>query len=201
MFFGSSGPLSDMVTYGGYAISAASAIRLGWLPRKGSRWLPGTDDVPVAVAALITPCVAIVLVLMFVFLRGPQHLVLLGIVTVIFMIVGVGSAVQLYYLLQKNGHEVSYKNWWGTKKTKIVLGGKIRTPDAQKDKEAGRTDAALMELAQGNVTLVFTADSIAQSRRLALIYFLAFQILGSLAIAEAGLLLAAAFSVPPPHTP
>lgn len=53
MPFISDDQFSDITRNVGYIIAAGIAVRLGWLRRKGSKWLPDQEAVPMGYTAVL----------------------------------------------------------------------------------------------------------------------------------------------------
>ena len=124
------GPFSDIVANIGYVVAAATAIRLGWLPRMGSKWLPDQDAVPLGYTAVLNLAIAVILVLMYVFLRNRGYLALLGGLTGLFLCCAVFGLIRTSYLVHRYGYTLPYTTLFGRKEMRVKIGGETLTPEA-----------------------------------------------------------------------
>jgi hypothetical protein len=170
-------------------MAAAVAIRLGWLPRSGSKFLPDTEAVPLVTTAVVNVVIGVCVALVFVFLRSPETKRILAMLTLAFLVMGLCGLIWTHYLMSRFGYPLAFRNWFGREKTRIKLGAPELTPEAQDiQKKTNKVTATLLQEANGILTLVFTKASIAKTRSQALLSFILFQVGLTLALACAGLL-------------
>ena len=183
-------PLSDVVTNAGFAVAAATALGLGWMRRQGSKWAPPDEAVSrgtTKVGALVT---AVLLVVMYAFLKQSGPSAILAALGVVFLVLAVGALLFTTYLMTAYGYEYQAVGWFGSTVKRRHLGGKKLTEEAKNIKtKRGVSVARLVFEAQDEMTLVFEPDSIAAVHTQALAAFLLLQSAGSLALGAAGLLL------------
>lgn len=181
------GPFADLVRYGGCALAAAVALRLGWMRREGSRWSPPEEAVSKGTTKVSALATAVLLGLLLVFLSGRSNAPVLGVLAITFLALALFGLLASVYLMNAHGFpDAGRGKWHGTK-----LGGDQLTDEAKKISQ-GRsvTPDRLVEEAGGNVRLVFTQPSIAKIHTLATFFFVLLQAFGSLALGSIGLLLA-----------
>jgi hypothetical protein len=182
--------LSDMVVNLGYILAAASAIRLGWTPRRGSKWLPDQEAVPRRHTAVVTLLVAAILGVMYVSLRGSEDFSLLVGLTLLFVCCATFGLYRTHYLIKRYGYMVEATGWSGKRIMTTKIGGDALSQEAVNIIEnTGRPTDLLVKDAQGDMSLVFTKDSITKVRRRIMIAFIALSVGEPLAIAVAGLLI------------
>jgi len=90
-FFDRYGPFSPIVENAGFAISTATVLLFGWLPRRGSAAVPGEYDVPKIYSRTAAVIVAVILSLLYKYYWSPENasaLVILSFVFLVFMLLG-----------------------------------------------------------------------------------------------------------------
>lgn len=206
MFSSGYGPFSPIVANAGFAISAATVLLIGWLPRRGSVAVPGEYDVPKIYSRTASLIVAVILSLLYKYYSVPENtwvLVILSLIFLLFMIFGLMwttyIAKHYVFTFEKRG--------WFRRTSCVVLGGSDLTDESKNiiaAKAAQKEEVPkhmLVEWAQvddnpQNMEIVFTKESIAKVQIQARVAFLIFQTCGSLSLGTAGLLLSSA----PPHS-
>ena len=184
------GPLGDMVTGAGFLLAAALALRLGWMRRSGSYWVPPDEAVPKATTRVALLVTAVLLALLYVFLSNPGRKEILAAITLLFLILAVIGLLSTTHIMRAYGVEVERTNRRGKKVKSIKLGGKRLTSEAERIKRTRRCSVdRLVQEAQGELTLVFERSSLAGVHTTATAMFLLLQVFGSLALGAAGLLL------------
>jgi hypothetical protein len=204
MFSAGYGPFSPSLENAGFAISAATVLLIGWLPRRGSAAVPGEYDVPKIYSRTAAVIVAVVLSLLYTYFVTPENAWLLVILSLIFLVFMLLGLVWTTYIGNRYGFTFKKRGWFGKTSRIVVLGasGSDLTDEskniiAAKRKEIPRQEIPihmLVEWAQiddnpQNMELVFTKESIAKIKIRARVAFLMFQTFGSLSLGTVGLLL------------
>lgn len=181
------GQFQETVAAAACIMAAVVALRLGFMQRQGSAWTPPDEAVSKGVTQVSALITVVFLALFYVFLRAPEQIVPLAVLTVISLCLAVGGLLWMTNLMKKQGYPGDdHKRWSGTK-----LGGSELTPEARKI-EADRQLPwdRLVEEADGRMPVVFTRASLASAHTRATIGFLLLQAFGTLALGGVGLLLA-----------
>ncbi len=187
------GSLAEIVKNVGILLAAVLAISLGWMKRHGSQWIPPDEAVPKATTRTASLITAVLLAFLYAFLRQPERIIVLAILTFLSLITAVSGHLYIVYLLKRYGFEVEGKTWFGKKIKRIKLGGSKLTHDAIRAREVRKVDVdRLFEESGGVLEAVFTKQSIAKIHTTVSAVFLIFQSFGSLALGGAGLLLSTA---------
>jgi len=189
------GSLGEVVKNAGFLIAATTAISLGWMKRSGSSWVPPEEAVPKSTTRFASLITAVLLAILYVFLREPERTPILAIITVICLAIGLFGLLCTIFLIKKYGFEAKRRNWRGKEVTTIKLGGSQFTHDASEARRVRHVEVdPLLKEAQGDLKLVFTRESIASVHTAVTATFLLLQSFGSLALGGAGLLLSTASS-------
>jgi hypothetical protein len=188
---GKYGPLADMVKGAGFLLAATLTLSLGWMRRSGSSWVPPEEAVPKATTRFASLITAVLLALLYAFLHQPDRTTPLAIVTLLSLVCALIGLLVTIYIMKSYGFAVgTHKNWRGKEIQTVKLGGSQYTHDASEDMRVNHvTVDRLVQLAQGDLTLVFTKTSVAKIHTLVTATFLALQACGSLALGGAGLLI------------
>src|SRR5260370_26162267 len=190
LFGGRYGRFDAVVRDCGCVIAAAVAIRLGWLPRRGSKFLPDAEAVPLVTTAVVNLVIGVCIAMLWVFLRSPESKYILAVLTLAFLVIGLGGLFWTHYLMSRFGYPLPYRNWLGREKPRIKLGAPEVTPEAKDiQRKTNKVTATLLQEANGILTLVFTEASIAETRSKALLSFILFQVGLTLALVCAAILL------------
>lgn len=183
-------PLKQAGSYASYAISAATAVRAGWVRGRGSKWMPDKTAVPTMYTALTVPLVAVLCGLAYVFLRQPERFAVLAATTGALFIVAVVALLWLNYLIKLRGIPYLEQGWFGREVRTVRIGGTVLRQEAQDDADTNNlNNEELLERAHGRIYLVFTAESIAWLHLRIQILYLLFEVFGPLSLFGVGLLL------------
>jgi hypothetical protein len=184
------GSFHELTSSVSYLLAAITTIRVGWLPRKGSQWLPDDKAVPKVFTIIATPVIAILFSLERHFFGDPLQAAAVTMITSISLVLALIGLFATTYIMKRYGMIVKKRGWFGREVETIKLGGNRLTPEAEKIVSSRNISwATVFQEAEYDFRIVFAQDSVAMIHTVAQIFYLLFEVSGPLALCGAGLLL------------